>query len=77
MIEILAILIQIIIITIFCFPPKYLLTYGYNKSDVDIVERLSFGIVINIFLLLVLSLFFSKENRLFFNFVIFFIFSYK
>jgi len=75
MIEILAILIQIIIITIFCFPPKYLLTYGYNKRDVDIVDHLSFGIVINILLLLVLSLFFSKENRLFFYFVIFFIFS--
>ena len=74
MIEILAILIHIIFITIFCLPPKYLLTYCYNKREVDIVDHLTFVIVTNIFLLLILSFFFGQENILFFYFVIFLVF---
>lgn len=49
MIEILSILIHLLIITIFCYPSKYLINFFNNNKNINFIERLEIGIVINIF----------------------------
>jgi hypothetical protein len=69
MIEILSILIHLLIITIFCYPSKYLINFFNNNKNIDFIERLELGIVINIFLLLIISFFLRKNSNIVFYFV--------
>jgi len=66
MIETLSILVHIFVITIFCYPPKYLLTLFSDDSKINIIEHLEIGIILNIFLLLILSFFFRQESNFIF-----------
>jgi hypothetical protein len=69
MIEILSILTHLLIITIFCYPSKYLINFFNNNKNIDFIERLELGIVINIFLLLIISFFLRKNSNIVFYFV--------
>ena len=60
MIEIISIFIHLLVITIFCYPSKILANF-FNKDEKNFIQRLEIGIVINIFLLLLLSLFYRKD----------------
>ena len=66
MIEILSICIHIFVITIFCYSPKYLLFYFNNNKKINIIEHLEIGIILNIFLLLILSFLFRKDSNFIF-----------
>ena len=74
MIEILSICIHIIVITIFCYTPSYLTLFFTQNKKIDIIQHLEIGIVLNIFLLLILS-FILRENSFFIFFILLFIFS--
>jgi hypothetical protein len=60
MIEIFSIFLHLLVITIFCYPTKILADL-FNKEEKNFIQRLEIGIVINIFLLLLLSLFYRKN----------------
>ena len=64
MIEILSILIHLLIITIFFYPSKYLINFFNNNKNINFIEKLEIGAVINIFFLLVASFFWRKESNL-------------
>ena len=49
MIEILSILIHLLIITIFFYPSKYLINFFNNNKNINFIEKLEIGAVINIF----------------------------
>jgi hypothetical protein len=55
MIEILSILIHFFIIMIFCYTPTSICLLLKNNNNPDILNRLEIGIVLNLFILLVLS----------------------
>jgi|TARA_B110000438_G_scaffold91326_1_gene90837 hypothetical protein len=66
MIETLSILVHIFVITIFCYIPKYLLTFFNDDIKINIIDHLEIGIILNIFLLLILSFFFRQESNFIF-----------
>jgi hypothetical protein len=61
MIEILSILIHLLIITIFCYPSKYLINFFNKSKNINFIERLEIGIVINIFFFINSIIFFKKK----------------
>jgi hypothetical protein len=69
MIEILSILLHLLIITIFCYPSKYLINFFNNNKSINFIEKLEIGIVINIFFLLIISFFLRKNSNIVFYFV--------
>ena len=60
MIEIFQIFLQILVILIFCYFPQYYLNF-LNIKQQSIIERISLGTIINIFILLMLS-FINQKN---------------
>ncbi len=70
MIEISLIGVHVIIITIFCYSPKYLISYFNNNQKLDIIGHLEIGIILNIFLLLILSFIFRGNSNLIFYILI-------
>ena len=78
MTEIFYIFLHLLIITIFCYPSKYLINF-FNNGKANLIEKLEIGIVFNIFLLLVASFFLRKDSNIvlyfllcFFSFNLFF-----
>ena len=55
MIEIFSIFSQLLLITIFCYVPTNICLFFKNNSNLDILNRLEIGIVLNLFILLILS----------------------
>ena len=55
MIEIFSIFIQLLIITIFCYVPTSICLFLKNNNNLDILNRLEIGIILNLFILLILS----------------------
>ena len=74
MIEILSILIHLLIITIFFYPSKYLINFFNNNKNLNFIEKLEVGAVINIFFLLIASFFWRKESNLILYFLLIFFF---
>ena len=76
MIELFSILIQILVITVFCYLPKNLYSLIYKKNG-DFFQCLETGAVFNIFILLCLSFFFRKHMNELLNIflIIYFIFN--
>jgi hypothetical protein len=74
MIEILTICIHIIVITILCYMPSSLTLFFTQNKKIDIIEHLEIGIILNIFLLLLLS-FLLRKDSFFIFYILFFIFS--
>ena len=73
MIEILYILLHLLVITVFCYPSKYVIIFFKNKKS-NFIEKLEIGAVINIFFLLLASFFWRKESNLIFYFLLIFFF---
>jgi hypothetical protein len=71
MIEIFYILLHLLIITIFCYPSKYLINF-FNKEKTNLIEKLEIGIVFNIFLLLIASFLLRKNSNIILYFLFFF-----
>ena len=75
MTEIFYIFLHLLIITIFCYPSKYLINF-FNNGKANLIEKLEIGIVFNIFLLLVASFFLRKNSNIVLYFLfIFFLFN--
>lgn len=74
MIEILSILIHLLIITIFFYPSKYLINFFNNNKNVNFIDKLELGAVINVFFLLIASFFWRKESNLIIYFLLIFFF---
>lgn len=75
MIEIFYIFLHLLIITIFCYPSKYLINF-FNKEKNNLIEKLEIGIVTNIFLLLIASFFLRKDSNIVLYFLLcFFLFN--
>ena len=55
MIEIFSIFSQLLLITIFCYVPTNICLFFKNNSNLDILNRLEIGIVLNLFIFLILS----------------------
>jgi hypothetical protein len=73
--EILYIFLHLLIITIFCYPCKFLLNL-LKKNKTDLIEKLEIGVVSNIFLLLIASFFLRKETNVVYYFIsVFFVFN--
>ncbi len=70
MIEIFSIVAHILIITIFCYTPNFIVFYFNQNKKTNPIYHLEIGIIVNIFLLLILS-FVLKKN----DFLIFYIMS--
>ena len=60
MIEIFQIFLQILVIFIFCYFPQYYLNF-FDLKQQSIIEKISLGVIINIFILLLLS--FSNQKN--------------
>ena len=78
MTEIFYIFLHLLIITVFCYPSKYLINF-FNNGKANLIEKLEIGIVFNIFLLLAASFFLRKDSNIvlyfllcFFSFNLFF-----
>jgi hypothetical protein len=71
MTEIFYIFLHLLIITIFCYPSKYLINF-FNNGKANLIEKLEIGIVFNIFLLLVASFFLRKNSNIVLYFLLFF-----
>ena len=76
MIELFSILIQILVITVFCYLPKNIYSFIYRKKG-DFFQCLETGAVFNIFIFLCLSFFFTKNTNELLNIflIIYFIFN--
>jgi len=76
MIELFSILIQILVVTVFCYFPKNAYSFIYRKKG-DFFQCLETGAIFNIFILLCLSLFFRKYMNELLNIflIIYFIFN--
>ena len=72
MIEIFSILLNLLVITIFCYPSKYLINFFSNNKNINFIEKLEIGIVINIFFLLIASFFLRKNSNIVFYFILIF-----
>ena len=70
MIEIISIFIHLLVITIFCYPAKILVNFFTNKEK-NFIQSLEIGIVINIFLLFLLSFFYRKDLNIILYFALF------
>jgi hypothetical protein len=64
MIEIFSLIIQIFIFIIFCYVPNRICLLLKNNNHPDILERLEIGIVLNLFILLVLSFILRSGSNL-------------
>ncbi len=69
--EIFFIFLHLLIITIFCYPSKFLLTI-FKRNRIDLIEKLEIGVISNIFLLLIASFFLRKESSIVYYVVFFF-----
>ena len=76
MIELSSILIQILVVTVFCYFPKNAYSFIYRKKG-DFFQCLETGAILNIFILLCLSLFFREYMNELLNIflIIYFIFN--
>lgn len=75
MTEIFYIFLHLLIITIFCYPSKYLINF-FNNGKANLIEKLEIGTVFNIFLLLVASFFLRKDSNIVLYFLLcFFLFN--
>jgi|694.fasta_scaffold137768_3 hypothetical protein len=72
MIEIFSILIHLIVITIFCYPSRWIILFFRNNKNINFIEKLEIGIVINIFFLLIISFFLRKNSNVVFYFILIF-----
>ena len=63
MTEIFYIFLHLLIITVFCYPSKYLINF-FNNGKANLIEKLEIGIVFNIFLLLAASFFLRKDSNI-------------
>ncbi len=74
MIEIFSLIIQLFVIIIFCYVPNGVCLLLKNNNNPDILERLEIGIVINIFILLLLSFILrSGSNLIYYLLIIIFL----
>lgn len=71
MTEIFYIFLHFLVITIFCYPSKYLINFFYKEKN-NLIEKLEIGIVFNIFLLLIVSFFLRKNSNIVLYFLLFF-----
>lgn len=55
MIEFFSIFIQLVLITIFCYVPTNICLFLKSNNNLDILNRLEIGIILNLFVLLILS----------------------
>lgn len=55
MIEVISIIIQLLIITTFCYAPNYLCTLVTRKKNIDFINHIEIGLIFNLFILLILS----------------------
>jgi hypothetical protein len=70
MIEILSILIHFFVITIFCYAPNFVCSLVKGKKNLDIINRLEVGLIINLFLLLILSFILRSGSNLIYYFLL-------
>ena len=74
MIEIFSILTQLFIITIFCYVPTNICLFLKSNKNPDILNRLEIGIILNLFVLLILSFSLrSGSNTIYFVLIIIFL----
>ena len=70
MIEILSILIHFFVITIFCYAPNFACLLVKGKKIPNIINRLEVGLIINLFLLLILSFILRSGSNIIYYFLI-------
>jgi hypothetical protein len=70
MIEILSILIHFFVITIFCYAPNFACLLVKGKKNPNIINRLEVGLIINLFLLLILSFILRSGSNIIYYFLI-------
>ena len=72
MTEIFFIFLHLLVITIFCYPSKWVILFFNDNKNINLIEKLEKGIVINIFFLLIISFFLRKNSNVIFYFCLFF-----
>ena len=74
MIEIFSIFTQLLLISIFCYVPTNICLFFKNNSNLDIINRFEVGIVLNLFILLILSFILrSGSNIIYYLLIIIFL----
>ena len=74
MIEILSILVQFLLITILCYVPSNICLFLKSNNNLDILNRLEIGIILNLFVLLILSFILrSGSNAIYYMLIIIFL----
>jgi len=74
MIEILSILVQFLLITILCYVPSNICLFLKGNNNLDILNRLEIGIILNLFVLLILSFILrSGSNAIYYMLIIIFL----
>ncbi len=74
MIEIFSIFTQLLLISIFCYVPTNVCLFFKNNSNLDIINRFEVGIVLNLFILLILSFILrSGSNIIYYLLIIIFL----
>ena len=72
MTEIFFIFLHLLVITIFCYPSRWVILFFRDNKNINLIEKLEKGIVINIFFLLIISFFLRKNSNVVFYFCLFF-----
>ena len=77
MIEIFSIIIQFFIFTIFCYTPNNIYFFFKGENNPEIFKRLEVGIILNLFILLILSFILrSGSNLIYYLLVTIFLFNF-
>lgn len=72
MTEIFFIFLHLLVIIIFCYPSRWVILFFRGNKNINLIEKLEKGIVINIFFLLIISFLLRKNSNVVFYFCLFF-----